>query len=508
MGWQDGTPIAGGGRPAWMAGTPIDTTEPKPSVGPGGSIMDAAATLGTGAVAASAAGLAGLAQGAKNLVSPGMPAGDRVRQVQDMLTYQPRTQGGEKLSNLISYPFEKLAEGADSLGGRTAESVGPIAGAAVNTAIQAVPQLIGKVGKIGPTTAAAEAAALARKTGAAQIDAGIQQAREAGYVLPPSQANPSILNQVLEGIGGKIKTAQKASEKNQPVTNDLARNALGIAPDAPLNANTLAAVRQQAGEAYDAVRGAGRVTADDTFRAELNRIAQPSRSAAKDFKDLQSNEVERIVKGLNVDSFDAGSAVDQIRLLRSDADKAYRSGDKTLGKATKDAANALEDQISRHLEATGQSPDLVSDFQNARQLIAKSYTVQKALKPDGSVDARVLARELEKGKPLSDELKTAGQFASQFPKAAQLPEKIAGVPYSMLDAAVGGGAATLMHNPMAFVAAGARPLIRSLITSDPYQRAAVGPPSHDVPAMIRLRDLIANEPPLVPALGTSQGQRR
>src|SRR5712664_914130 len=49
---------------------------------PTAGIADAALSLGSGAVAAPVAGLAGIAQGVKNLVSPGMSAADRVNQVQ------------------------------------------------------------------------------------------------------------------------------------------------------------------------------------------------------------------------------------------------------------------------------------------------------------------------------------------------------------------------------------------------------------------------------------------
>lgn len=475
------------------------------------SAVDAATSLASGAVAAPVAGLAGIAQGAKNLVSPGMSAADRVRQMGEALTYEPRTKGGKAVVGAVAYPFEKLAEGADIAGAKTAEVTGsPAAGAAVNTAIQSVPLVLGKVvGKIGRTTAEAEAAAATRKAASAQVDAGIKQAQDAGYILPPTQANPSILNQILEGVGGKIKTAQRASGKNQVVTNDLARQALGIAPGAPLSPDTLAAVRQQAGQAYEAVKGAGRVVTDDAYHAELNRIAQPTRNAAKDFKSLQNNEVEKVIQGLSVDSFDASSAIDQIKLLRAEADKAYRTGDKTLGSAYKDSAKALEEQIGRHLEASEQSPELLSDFQRAREIIAKSYTVQKALQTDGNVNAVSLARDLQKGKPLSGELKTAGEFASQFPKAAQLPEKVGGVPYSMLDAAVGGGVATLLHSPALIATATARPLLRALITSKTYQKALAGAPSHEAAKVIALRDAFAKAQSgkLVPLSEMSAAQR-
>lgn len=41
-----------------------------------------------------------------------------------------------------------------------------------------------------------------------------REAQEAGYVIPPTQVKPSLLNRLIEGSAGKISTAQNASFKN------------------------------------------------------------------------------------------------------------------------------------------------------------------------------------------------------------------------------------------------------------------------------------------------------
>ena len=96
--------------------------------------LETAAALGSGAIAAPVSGLAGIVQG----LSPdkSMTPGDRTRSVGEMLTYSPRTKMGQSLTETISYPFEKLAEGADYVGGAVSDVAGPSAGAAANTAIQ------------------------------------------------------------------------------------------------------------------------------------------------------------------------------------------------------------------------------------------------------------------------------------------------------------------------------------------------------------------------------------
>jgi hypothetical protein len=150
--------------------------------------VEAAGSLLSGAVAAPIAGLAGMGAGVTNALGiTTTPAADVVGNVQSALTYQPKTKLGQATVGAISYPFRKLGEGADWVGKKTAEVTGsPAAGAAVNTAIQAVPALIspetrgafasaGRAvtggGKIAASTAA-DAAALAAATEKAKAYAG------------------------------------------------------------------------------------------------------------------------------------------------------------------------------------------------------------------------------------------------------------------------------------------------------------------------------------------------
>jgi hypothetical protein len=99
--------------------------------------------LGTGMISMPIAGLAGLGNVVTNAygLTNSNPA-DTVNAVAQGATYQPRTAAGQGLTTAVTYPFAKLAEGADWAGGKVAEATGsPAAGAAVNTAIQAAPML-------------------------------------------------------------------------------------------------------------------------------------------------------------------------------------------------------------------------------------------------------------------------------------------------------------------------------------------------------------------------------
>ena len=299
-----------------------------------------------------------------------------------------------------------------------------------------------------------------------ELAAAIKAAREAGYVIPPTQAKASLANRVLEGTAGKITTAQNASARNQAVTNRLASKALGLPAGAQITPEVLQSVRQAAGQAYEAVGSAGTVIPGQTYTAALDRIAAPALKAAQGFPGAKPSPVIDLIDSLRSPAFDASSAVAKISELRSAADDAFRAGSKDLGRAAKAASTALEDALEAHLAASGQQ-QLLHGFRESRKLIAKTYTVEKALNAaSGTVDARVLAKELQKGKPLTGELRTAASFADTFPKAAQTPEVMGSLPQmSPLDWFAGAGLSAITQNPLAFGAVVARPAARAAALS-------------------------------------------
>lgn len=318
-------------------------------------------------------------------------------------------------------------------------------------------------------------------TRAAQAEQKVIAARDAqkaGYVVPPEDlANSGILTKVLSGIGGKVKTAQVASQKNQDVTNALARKALGLADDEPLTAQALATLRNSAGDAYNAVKGSGTVTADPALASTLNTIAQKYTTASQAFPGAVKSEVPGLVEALKQPTFTADGAVEMTKILRQQADTAFAGGDKGLGKAMKEAADALEEQLGRHLTAKNM-PEALKAFQDARTLIAKTYTVGKALNTStGDVSAQVLAKALEKGKPLSNELLTIAKAGQAFPKATQALKE-APKTFSPLDMAV----AAIKSDPTALLTLGARPAARAAMLSGPMQRSALNAASEPVQA--------------------------
>lgn len=319
-------------------------------------------------------------------------------------------------------------------------------------------------------------------------DAVLKRGQQLGYVVEPTLANPTYMNRALEGTAGKLTTAQQVGGINQSVTNSIARRAIGVPDDVPLDTSVLNGVRNKASQAYEAIRklphkasktGAPmRVATDGAFRSELKRIVDPFRKLAKDVPEEAGKEVEDLVRQYSTGSFDPGNVVTLIQRRRADAATLFKSADdpvkRDLARAHRALAEALEDLLERHVGRAGY-PEMVQELRASRELIAKTYSIEAALNPgSGNVVARKLANQLGKGRPLSGELLDAARFASAFPKSTQeITSSMPGI--SPLDVAVGTIATGASGNPAGFGMMVARPAARALITSRPYQNRMVIP---------------------------------
>lgn len=309
----------------------------------------------------------------------------------------------------------------------------------------------------------------------------LTDAQAKGYVFPPSlmeESSPSIVNNALEKLSGKVATAQGASVKNRNLTQELIAPELGLQPGQPITREALANVRSQAGQAYEAVKQTGVVTTGKPYDAALDAIVAPYKTAAGGFPNAKPNPIIEQVESLRTPAFDASAGVAKIAELRAQADTAYAGGDKVTGKALRSAAGAIEDALDQHLQNIN-APDLLTNYRGARRLIAKTYTAENAMNPaTGEIDASKLIPALRKGK-LDGEMQTAAQVAAAARKAMSPAQGAAGI--SKLDALTSTGSvlgAIFSHNP--YLALGALAPIaastaRGAMLSGPYQRTMVKP---------------------------------
>src|SRR5690606_24838065 len=130
----------------------------------------------------------------------------------------------------------------------------------------------------------------------------------------------------------------------------------------------------------------------------------------------------------------------------------------------------LEDLIDRNLQASGQQ-ELLKNYRAARQTLAKVYDVEKALNvASGNVDAKKLGSTLAKGRPMTGELKQIAEFANQFPKAAQMTDRLVSMPHVVpRDLGALGALSAATSNPLMLAGVLARPAARSLVLSGPVQ---------------------------------------
>ncbi len=108
------------------------------------AIAETGLNLASQAVALPGAGLAGIATEAGNALGLTERKGaDVVHSVGEALTYQPRGEMGKAATELATYPFQKLAEAGQYLGGKTLNATGsPLAATVVDTAVNALPMAI------------------------------------------------------------------------------------------------------------------------------------------------------------------------------------------------------------------------------------------------------------------------------------------------------------------------------------------------------------------------------
>lgn len=294
-----------------------------------------------------------------------------------------------------------------------------------------------------------------------QLSKVLNEGRDMGLTVPPSQANPSTVNRVLESIGGKAATQQQASAANQDIIYAAGQRHAGLQPNQAITEETLANARSVAAEPYRAV-------------------AQTSPDAATALEMWRNANNEAKLYGIENARSGTVASYKAMKNARAEADMALDEIERLAGSSAKDA------------------------LKSARVQIAKIHTVDDAMR-GSSFNAQALANALDKNVPLSGELRTIGQFAQDFPKAVAPPQQGGSVGVNQLmpwlggaggaigGAALGGGAGAGIGSVLGTAATqAAPPLARSLILSQPYQRMLANPQTHA--SALKLIDALLSNP--------------
>lgn len=240
----------------------------------------------------------------------------------------------------------------------------------------------------------------------------LEDANSVGYTTVPTGRIAEFAN--------RPKMLETAIERNQLVTNKIARDTLGFG-DRPLEVKELDKFRnEQYTNGYKPVEQVGTVITTNDYLNDLTDIIDKYSSPS--FPDALLPEVDTMVNSYLQGTITAKDTLEQIKNLRNRASRNIASNDAVkseLGFAQKDVANALERELERQAMTKGFPPEIMQGYKDARRNIAISHTVQEALDGTGNVQAASLARNFSKGDYMDGQLAIAarfGQYAKTKPK--------------------------------------------------------------------------------------------
>lgn len=454
-----------------------------------GGALDFARAGVTGAGATVAGGLMGGATLATNAM--GLTDTDPVSMIRhwQSMAYQPETPVGKKIAGAVGGAADATVGALGRwLGGRTFEQTGSPMEA---TVAELMPDMIS-------TITGAEAPAMVKQAamqGAIKLaqkavfnktkNEAFRTAQRANFKVSPTEYG-GVIGRTVAGIGGKAEVERMISVGNEQRIVDLAKLDMGIPEGAPLDRASFAAAKFREGQVYQQARALGRITVDQGFTADLTKAGAKFEQVAQDFPET---DLARLADDINkekgrflVESWDAGSAIDQMSFLREQASDLLRSDsavERKLGFVKRDIAAAFEDRLWRHAKDTGQ-PQLAAQFQEARKKLAKIHVYEDSTNLDtGRISARsiVAQREARGGTvdPFSDELKLIADSAGAFPKSfQQMDTKGRYGPISVFEwmALAGGATSAMVGHSMVGLgvmgAAGAREGARALSAHQPF----------------------------------------
>lgn len=392
----------------------------------------------------------------------------------------------------FAVPGAGTLPGAAAIGGLTGllqptvEGESKIKNSATSAALSAGGQAL--VSKVLPAVAQWGREAVSNAATAAKQSEPVRQVIEAaqreGFVVPPSFRGGGKFSRAMESLAGKASVKQAASETNRKVAERAVRNSLGLADDVPINQATLDQMKREAWNVYDQVKNLGLVSSDQAYKAELKKIGQTVGRLGK------NQQIDDLLGKLGDNKAFSEDIVADIMQLRSNASSRlsklnYDPSSKALGRAERQAADALEGLLERSLSKTDKSRGLLQQFRDARTILAKVNNVEKSMSK-GVFDVRKLAKT-SSGK-LDPSLRTTSKFSQMFPELNQgtLSTIMGGSP---LDWTIGGAAAMYNQDPRYLALAAVRPVARRVVLSGLMQ----GAPKTQASSLARLASLIPDD---------------
>lgn len=305
-------------------------------------------------------------------------------------------------------------------------------------------------------------------------DISLKNAVDAGYVVPPTMARGGTLSKMGESLSGGYKTIEAAQIKNQANTNKLINRYLNLPESTALSEDVLNELKLQHGQAY-------------TDIAALPSIETRVPSGFSHNLLETTYETKTIPNG--------SSLLEKLKATRADAKdywQAYNRSahptDKVTAKAFDMKASKLENELEQLAIAHNQ-PQLVTNLKQARQDLAKVYTVEKSMNGEtGDVSAIALKRLYNNHAPLTGEAEQIAKFAKGFDDAAKVPKRGAATNWSPFDI----GVSSIVKGKLAGLNLVGRPLARRTILSQPVQQMMANKNYNLNPLQSAIGNLIQN----------------
>lgn len=392
-----------------------------------GGIVETPLALATGAVGGVVAPIVGVGStllSGKYGTQEGIQIGQKTAgRVQQALTYQPQTRGGQATVGAIGEALEPLGAIPFSQG-VTAATLAPAATKQAITRIgKEADYLKGAIGEIPAVKAASEARIAESYARGPQIDAA-NLAQKYGISLDPAISNPTARNRIRSGFVGGADLSNRLAQSNEPKWTAAVKKDLGLGDDVALTSPKIfddVRARSDIAGPYEKVREIKSIVVQPDALGKIDelRVApllgdSGQAAATNAFLDKVKADLQT---GLN-----GSKLLKSIQQMRQEAQnilRAEKAGNPITPAARMEAdakmkaAKVLESMIDDNITNIGAR----DEFIKARQKMAQTYDIEAATDfGTGKVDPTKFAKMVSDGEPVSGVVADLGRIASNFPE--------------------------------------------------------------------------------------------
>jgi hypothetical protein len=403
-----------------------------------GGIVETPLALGTGIVAGTVAPYAGVVRsltGGQYGTQEGVRQGQKFAgRLQQALTYQPQTRGGQAAMQTIGEVTEPL----QSIPFAQGSNVAALAPAATRQAMTSAPvrqaitglrneadYLKGAISEIPAVKAAGEARVAESFARGPQIDAA-NLAQKYDISLDPAISNPTARNRVRSGLIGSADLSNRLAQSNEPKWATAVKKDLGLDKNISLTSPKIfddVRARNDIAGPYEKVREIKSIVVQPDALNKIDDLrvtplyGDTGQAAATNaFLDKVKSDLQSGGNGAKL-----LKSIQQMRQEAQNTLRAEKAGNPIAPAARMEAdakmkaAKVLESMIDDNITNIGAR----DAFIKARQKMAQTYDIEAATDfGTGKIDPTVFAKMVSDGDPVSGVVADLGKIVANFPEIA------------------------------------------------------------------------------------------